>query len=661
MLAVASPAGAEPPPPDYRPAPVGEDIREMEATAENLAEIPEDFEAAEAEAAAAAASAHECEVLDTKIFLALDNYNGLYFFAAFNLLAQSDNTQIWVQADLSWPAGDPRPTPEVTCEQSNYLMGEFDDRMYPIETDFFGAPDEHDGTNAILPGLVGLPSDYYADAQGRQVVLVSNVRDENYFDSNFPLYIAGFYSDALEGYFDRNTMTIDAYDWENRTGPDSARPFLYEGVFAHEYQHLLHSDYDGDEVSWVNEGLSDFAEFLVGYGHPDSHVEATAEYPENSLVVWEDQGGLEILSDYGHAYFYMLYLYEQFGSGVLQDLFLNTANDITGVNAALAGDTSMSFADVYHDYAVALLIDHKKAGGKWEFDNIDFNLDIGAPDSPNPEAYDTPGAPPWGTDYIWLDSQMDGYSWQDFLGFEFNGVPFTVNETAWTSDGEVLYSGAGNLIDNWAIFEATGGGILTFDTSYDIEALWDFGFVQVSTDGGHTWLSLANAYTTSDHADGAHPKVFENLPGLTGSLDWTTMSFDLSTYAGQDILLAFRYITDWAFVEPGWYVDNVYVDDTLISDGSSTDPFMDITEVVPIENDFEVTLVGIKRVGRGNAYKIMTLDLDDISEEGLTNIRKLLKGHTDVVLMVTYEADEGVTDYADYEFELIFKQDWPEK
>ena len=117
-------------------------------------------------------------------------------------------------------------------------------------------------------------------------------------------------------------MTIDAYDWEHRTGanppaddPDHPPcPFLYEGVFAHEYQHLLHSDYDPDQENFINEGMSDFAEFLVGYGVANqSHLDAGASNPENSLTVWGDQGDLEILTDYGQAALFELYMYEQFG------------------------------------------------------------------------------------------------------------------------------------------------------------------------------------------------------------------------------------------------------------------------------------------------------------------------------------------------------------
>lgn len=656
FLLVMPSAQAAPPPPDYRPAEVGPEIRDMEATADRIVGEPQ-LSAEEAAAGVGTQDVDDC-IIDSKFFLTLDNTTGQLLITAYNLLAEDDTAQIWVQANLSWPAGDPRETPVVTCEQASYMLNQFSSNIYPKEIDFFGEPGFHDGSNALLPSLLGLPADYYADETGRQVVLVSNIRDENYYDPDYPLYIAGFYTSAFETYFDRNTMTIDAYDWANRTGPDSARPFLYEGTFAHEYQHLLHDDYDSGEENWINEGMADLAEWLVGYGHPDGHVNAAASNPENSLPVWEDQGDLEILTDYGQAYLFQLYLLEQYGTEFTQALFRNTEHSISGVDSTLAAFSSnRTFADVFHDWSVAMLIDSKFKGGRYEFTNIDFKLDIGTPDDPNPEAFDTPGAPPWGTDYIWITGDP-----KDVSHLVFNGVPFTSNPTAWTSDGDVLYSGSGNLLDNWAIFEATGGGTLTFDTSYDIEEAWDFGFVQVSTDGGHTWTSLANEHTTSEHDPSAHPKVVENVPGLTGESDWVTMSFDLSAYAGQDILIGFRYVTDWAAVFPGWWIDNVYVDDTLISDGSSTDPFQDLTEILPINNDFTVTFVGIsEKKGNGNPYKVLTMKVDEMSESGRQQLNALLNSSSSVVMLVTYDAPEGTTTYADYSYEIVYKDTGPNK
>ena len=668
LLVSSVPAAAAPPPPDYRPVDVGPEIREWEATKDRIQGgftgfTPEELDALEAEAMEAAAGTpyYDC-VLDAKYWMYLDSYTGFYEFDVFYLVAETAGSELWVQADLSWPAGDPRPTPMVTCEQTAYLLGEFDDNMYPIETDFFGPSDFHDGSLGWLDTAVGLPDGYWDNADGRQVVLVSNVRDDNYYDPTYNLYIAGFYSPSFEGYFDRNIMSIDAYDWENRVGPDGSRPYLYEGTFAHEYQHLLHDDYDPDEELFVNEGLSMFAEYLTGYAWAEEQFGGFLTNPENSLVLWEDQGNLEVLSDYGQAYLFQFYLMEKFGKDFLQAEFRNPGNGISGINSTLgAFNIQKDFADIYHDFAVAVLTDSKQANYRYGFEEIDVEIDIGTPAAPNPDAYDWPGAPPWGTDYIWIDGDP-----QDLAKFTFNGMDYTMFPTAWTSDGDVLYSGTGDLVDNWAIFEATGGGTLTFDTYWDIEDYWDFGFVQVSTDGGHTWTSLANEYTTDVHDPSAHPDIIANLPGLTSwscfvEADcWVNMSFDLSAYSG-DILLAFRYMTDWATPYEGWYVDNVYVDGTLISDGSDASIFKDITELFPINNDFTVTFVGIKGTGKGNQYKVHTMKLDEVTEEGLFELNKVLNWSNEAVMLVTFDAPEGFTGYADYSYEFTYSNAGPKK
>lgn len=649
---------AAPPPPDYSPVDVGPEIREWEATPERIGNL-ESFDPAAEEAAAAAALAGtplaDC-TLDTKIFLILNDFSGQYQATFFNLVAQSDLTQIWVQANLAWPAGDPRPTPVIYCEQAAYMVTEFDQKIYPKEIDFFGEPDFLDGSNAYLPSLLGVPSDYYYDEGGRQIVLVSNVRDDNYYDPTYPNYIAGFYSSSFEVYFDRNVMSIDAYDWENRTGPDSLRPYLYEGVFAHEYQHLLHDDYDSDEESWINEGLSDFAEYIVGYGHPDSHIDAAASNPENSLVAWEDQGGREVLTDYGLAYLFQLYLMEHYGQSFIQALFHNPENSISGVNSTLAAfGSNRDFAEIYHDWSVALVLDSQYKGGRYEFKNIQFNLELGTPEDPNEEAFATPGAPPWGTDFIWIDGDP-----KDLGRISFNGVDFATYPTAWTSVDGMLWSGEGDLVDNFAIFETTGGGTLTFDTVYQIEELWDFGFVQVSTDGGLTWTSLANAYTTSDHDPNAHPKVVENLPGLTGTqADVVNMSFDLSAYAGQTILVAFRYVTDWATSEAGWFIDNVMVDDALISDGTDPSVFKSLTELFPIDQDFALTFIGIKDKANGNPYSVFTVRPDELTEDSLFELNKVLKNSDKALMLVTFEAPEGYLEYGAYTYEFTFTNAGP--
>jgi hypothetical protein len=629
----AAPALAAPPGPTYRPVDVGPRLRDLSPS-----EVPlhlNGFEGAYEQAASSSTQPQEYVEGDVITAIWYDDLSGLYL-APFEVRAIGEHIEVWVMTDLNFPDGDPRNPVVITDEQIDYLVDEFDNTIYPQEVAFFGAPDFHDGSNAALP------FDYY-DPEGRSIAMIMNVGDENYYDPNYPLYIAGFYWGAVfELYLDRNVISIDAYDWENRVGDDAARPNLYEGVFAHEYQHLLHDDYDSDEENWVNEGLSDFAEFLVGYGHPDSHVRDTAALPENSLVVWEDQGPLEILSDYGHAYLYMLYLFEQFGGGVLQDLFLNPGNGIVGADAALSGE-STTFADVYHQYAPGLYIEGT-------FNSLpDFSVDVGHPGKPNPEAFATPGAPPWGTDYHLM------WGFESVKNLVFNGVQF--NPTQWTSDGDVLWGGEGNLVDNFLIAEAdlTGviGASLNFDTMYEIEAGWDFGFVQVSTDGGNTWETIENApYTTLDH-EATTEGIIAQLPGLTGSSGgWINLTYDLSAYDGQDVLVAFRYMTDWAVNEEGWYIDNVDIAGVFSSDGSSTDGFQSLNEVLGISNDFTVQLVGERNHRGQSEYEVMTI-LSGGYMQDWAPIAEMFDNYRSLVLMVTYDAGVGVTSYADYSFDLI--------
>ena len=110
------------------------------------------------------------------------------------------------------------------------------------------------------------------------------------------------------------------------------------------------------------------------------------------------------------------------------------------------------------------------------------------------------------------------------------------------------------------IFLAVNKATLKFDNYHDIEEQWDFGVVQVSTDDGETWNSLANENTRSDVVEEGYPKIKENVPGFTGTYeDWQEESFDLSEYAGQKVLVSFRYLTDWASNDTGWFIDNIEI------------------------------------------------------------------------------------------------------
>ncbi len=86
--------------------------------------------------------------------------------------------------------------------------------------------------------------------------------------------------------------------------------------------------------------------------------------------------------------------------------------------------STMDFADLYHNWAVAKLINSKTPNeGYYQFKGIDFKLNIGTPAAPNAEAYDTPGAGPWGTDYIWVSGNPKNIDKLTFNGLDYSMFP----------------------------------------------------------------------------------------------------------------------------------------------------------------------------------------------------------------------------------------------
>jgi hypothetical protein len=202
----------------------------------------------------------------------------------------------------------------------------------------------------------------------------------------------------------------------------------------------------------------------------------------------------------------------------------------------------------------------------------------------NPESYSSPGAPPNGSDYVQLrDAAGKPLSSSKVRSIEFASparhapAPMEWQSVSVAGDA-VLSAGAVDNADRSIIrsvtVPASGDRTVTFDTRYGLEAGWDFSFVQVSTDDGLSWTSLANGSTTDEHDPAADPAIVSQLPGFNGDADWHAESFDLSAYSGRTVLLRFRLMTDGATlgnggpIEAGWLVDDVKVGGVLVSDGT---------------------------------------------------------------------------------------------
>ncbi len=582
--------------------------------------------------AGVAAAAAESPPIGTKRFWPLINLaTGGAFFERFTLRAVGTKIEIWVSDTLDFPTADCRNDGVrnvITDAQSAYFAGQFDGNMYPRMSAAFSSPPSRDGNGGLLEQAGVVPPGYYAGPGDKVVTLIANFHDENYTDITFPSYVAGYHSSDINSFVERNVMSVDSYDWAHRTGANPpnepstilcdnrpAQPFKYEAVFAHEYQHLLEFWASPGELTWIDEGLADYAITVTGYGFParsifetgyEGHIQTFLGWKalqtpanqipqpkggaENSLTLWNDQGGLETLADYGAAWTFMEFIAGRYGTRFMTDLHNEDANGMAGLQAVLdkylTGDKAMQ---VIHDWAAMVALDKAIDDGakllgfqresRYQTKTLSSSIYW-----QNPESYSSPGAPPNGSDYVQLrDANGKPFSSSKVRSIEFSSpakhAPAPIEWQSVSVGGDaVLSAGAADNADRSIVrsvtVPASGDRTLTFDTRYGLETGWDFSFVQVSTDDGLSWTSLANGSTTDEHDPAAAPPIIAELPGFNGDAEWHAESFDLSAYAGRTVLLRFRLMTDGATlgnggpIEAGWQVDDVRVGGALVSDGA---------------------------------------------------------------------------------------------
>lgn len=588
-------------------------------------------------------------------------------FKEFTLRSVGDNVEIWVAKDLAYGPDNPKPADVVTQAQVDKLTAEFDSNIYPVATDFFGTPDVLDGTGSPLPEMVGLPEGYY-EGSDKVIMLVDNVQDEGWNNPSYPFFVAGFFWQTLENYTDRNIITIDTNSWETR---------LEETFFAttiHELQHLIQADNDGSEETWLNEGMSTFSEYLGGYGHGEGSINFYLDHPENSLVNWDEHGtaatGPETIADYGQVYLFTLYMYDKFGQEFIRELATDgDTQGMASVNKVLQDyGTNKTFTEVYQNFMTALTLDNSKVSSDYNIDSIDLrSLPVGTSgevrgktvDFEKAKTFEKEGVPAWGGDFKEFNFG------KDVRGLEFDGVDFLPLqwETAANpldASEQVLHANNGDEADQALIFGATvptDNPELAFDHYYDIEEGWDYAVVQVSTDNGDTWTSLENENTRNDVVEEGYPTIKENVPGFTGhKLDWTTESFDLSAYAGQDVLVSFRNLTDWGYNDTGWFIKNVQLGD-FSSAGTSTDGFQSLGQLKGDYVNFTTTFIQTKKNGKERVFHV---DPYNVTEKQALDLQQVLR-EGNVKMITSYAAEEGQKEAKEFTYEVIYKTDNPNK
>ena len=160
----------------------------------------------------------------------------------------------------------------------------------------------------------------------------------------------------------------------------------------------------------------------------------------------------------------------------------------------------------------------------------------------------------------------------DFLSWHASSMDALDGNSYWCGDEEV-----GGYLDNWMEFMDTpeftvpSNGILTADMMWKIEDPagadtwgetcadgWDAANVRISIDSGDTWslLHAANypydficghGWITNDSEYDTGGSLHHLASGWGGNQDWVNVSFDLSEYTNQNVIVRFAFASDPAY------------------------------------------------------------------------------------------------------------------
>ncbi len=424
--------------------------------------------------------------------------------------------------------------------------------------------------------------------------------------------VAGYYSSAdqfvSEVREDSNEMEMFYINVDNVT-PNSN---FYNGVLAHEFQHMIHWHNDRNEETWLNEGFSELATRLNGFNVGGSEW-LFAGAPDTQLNSWPSGPGVAG-PNYGAAYLFTSYFLDRFGSDATRALVAHPENSFTSVDAVLREERAgLTYVELFADWVVANLLDDPSIDdGRYGYADIDlppFSIQTTYSANSYP-ASDSATVHQHAADYIELQGRRP-------LDFSFSGSTQVglVDTTArfgryvwWSNrsdDSNTTLTQPFDLSD-------VSGATLSYWAWYDIEKDWDYAYLEISTDAGRSWDILQTPSGVNTDPNGnSFGWAYTGTSGHGDTAEWIEEQVDLSSYVGQEVLVRFEYITDDAVHRPGLVLDGIsipeidYYDDFEV-DGGGWEPAGFVRHANVLSQRWLIQLISF-----GRETRVERLELND--------------------------------------------------
>lgn len=284
----------------------------------------------------------------------------------------------------------------------------------------------------------------------------------------------------------------------------------YLSVLAHEFQHMVQANQDDSEESWIVEGIAELGSFLAvpEFFSGTFHALYLNGGTINQLNFWP---ALQSTAPYyGGASLFLTYLTQRYGEEWITVMAQEPSNGILGLEKALAviGATDpltgedITFNDAFADFVIANFVnDPTLSDGRYSHQLV--NIAETAPITFSLQNFPVnfPGqfVNQYGTQYIEIVSATDQSLLIDFIGRETNRVlptqPYEGDYFYWSQRENQANAKLTGRFDLSSVSAAT----LNFWTWYDIENLWDYGYISVSADEGASWDTIVLPRMTDEN------------------------------------------------------------------------------------------------------------------------------------------------------------------
>ncbi len=535
------------------------------------------------------------KVGETKQFWVLDNDTNKNYQITAALQYETPHLYFWVENGVP-----------VDADKLKTLADEFENKIYPTDRKFFGSEWSPGIDNDVHLYLV------YAKTLGSHIAgyfaAVDEVPPQAYK-----------YSNAHEGFMVASSQQLDA-------------TYTF-GVLAHEFQHMIHWNKDRNEEAWLNEGFSELAVDLNGYGRGDKAF-LYASQPDTMLTDWPTDPNKRDVH-YGVAYMFVKYFLDRFGDTATQALVADQRNGLDSIDGTLKDLNEVdpltgkiiTADDLFSDWAVANFLQDPNVGdGRYSYKNY-----LDAPKFSETESINSCPSKPqdntvnqYGVDYIRISCRGD-YTLKFAGSAEVGILPTNAHSgdyALWSSKGDDSDMKLEQTFD----FSSVSGPIsIDYSAWYDLEKDYDYAYLEASQNG-QDWVILNTPSCTKDNPSGNSYGC-----GYNGaSAGWREEKVDLSKYAGSKVTLRFEYVTD-----PGVNGEGLLLDDISIpAINYSTDFEKDsggwnAAGFVRIQNSLPQTFL-VSLIHEGSQVTVDKLQLTADNSLSLP-----LKLNSDVILVVS--------------------------